>query len=90
MIYLFDCLENCTVVTSSNRIQTGDRECVEIHFERPVYNGFDSARYVLPDHRWLFIDGYSTDEIHYFEEYIKQNEAVLWLGIFPVSEEDTK
>ena len=78
MLFFFGTLMDNIVVTCSDRIRTGDRECVEVHFEQPVSGGFNSARYVLPDHRWLFIEGYSADEIRCFEEYIKQNEDVLW------------
>lgn len=90
MLFFFGTLMDNIVVTCSNQIRMGDQENVVVHFERPVYNGFDTARYVLPDHRWLFMEGYSADEIHYFEKYIKQNEAALWLGIFPVSEENAE
>ena len=40
---------------------------VIVHFERPIENGFVSARCQFPDYRWLFIDGYSKEEIAFFE-----------------------
>lgn len=78
MLYLFDRLEDRTEVTCSEQIRTGDVVRVQVHFERPVCGGFDSARYLLPDHRWLFTEGYTAEELRCFDKYIKQNEGVFW------------
>ena len=78
MLFFYGTIMNNTVVTCSDRIQTGDRETVELHFERAVFGGFHSARYVLPDRKWLFVVGYSGDEIRCFDAYIKKNEKLLW------------
>ena len=37
-------------------------ETVQIHFERPTENGFDSVRFELPSHKIIDKEGNYTDE----------------------------
>lgn len=39
-------------------------------FEKPVYEGFHSATCWLLDYKWENIDGFSEEEIRYFQEYL--------------------
>ena len=41
---------------------------VIVNFERPVENGFNSARCELPDYKWTVNEGYSDEEIAFFEK----------------------
>lgn len=53
-------------------------QTVEVHFERPTEQGFCSARCVLPSYKWMFNDGFSPDEIAFFEEFLRHNAHLLY------------
>ena len=47
-------------------------ETIQIHFERPTENGFDSIRFELPSYKILYKDGnYSENEIELFKTVIE-------------------
>jgi hypothetical protein len=64
MMYPYMKLEDKTEAVHSQIIEREDGDHVEeVHFERPTHQGFDSARCVLPEHKWKFREGYSDEEI---------------------------
>ena len=72
MMYPYVTLDDETLITHSHLIKekNGDKT-VEVHFERPIWGGFDMARCVLPSYKWIIRDGYSDDEIKDFEILLK-------------------
>lgn len=47
-------------------------ETIQIHFERPTENGFDSVRFELPSYRILYNEGnYSEEEIAIFRTVVE-------------------
>lgn len=67
-----------TEVVHSHVIQEGEMKRVEVHFERPIYNGFDTARCSLPDYKWLIRDGFSDKEMATFEEFLRSNAHLIF------------
>ena len=51
---------------------------VIVNFERPIEDGFDSARCELPDYKWTERIGYSNEEIAIFEELLRNNAHLLY------------
>lgn len=51
---------------------------VEVHFERPVDGGFNSARCELPSYKWLFNEGFSKEEIDFFTELLHHNAHTIF------------
>ena len=52
--------------------ETGE-ETVQIHFERPTENGFDSVRFELPSYRIIYKEGkYTNEEIELFNTVVEQ------------------
>ena len=51
MMYPYITLADETEITHSQIIEVDGTQTVEVHFERPNENGFDSARCVLPSYR---------------------------------------
>lgn len=78
MMYPYLTLEDETEIVHSQIINDNGIEKVEVHFERPTENGFDSARCVLPDYKWLFNEGYSREEIEFFEELLMNNAHLIY------------
>ena len=78
MMYPYITLYDETLITHSQVLDKGGAKSVEVHFERPVESGFDSARSVLPSYEWMFIEGYSDEEIKAFEHFLRSNAHLLF------------
>ena len=78
MMYPYIKFEDETEVVYSNIIEKDGVETIEVHFERPTENGFDSARCELPSYKWLFNEGYSDEEIEFFNEFLENNVHLFY------------
>jgi hypothetical protein len=70
-------LADDTEVVHSHLKVSNNLETVEVHFERPKPYGFDSARCELPTYKWLMIDGFSDEEVDYFEQMLQNNAHTI-------------
>ena len=53
-------------------------ECIDIHFERPTEEGFDSVRITLPNYKITIWEGhYTEEEIDFFKKVV-ENSADLF------------
>lgn len=77
-MYPYITLADETEVTHSQLIEAGGSQTVEVHFERPTEAGFDSARCVLPTYQWKFAEGFSLDEMAFFDEFLHNNAHLLY------------
>ncbi len=66
MMYPYMTLADKTEIVHSQIIEEDGQKKVIVNFERPTEDGFDSARCILPDYKWLQIDGYSASEIAWY------------------------
>ena len=79
MLYPYITFNDNTEVLHTHVLEEGTQnQSVEVHFERPVLNGFQSARCVIPGYKWLSNDGYSEDEIKNFEKFLKNNAHLMF------------
>lgn len=78
MMYPYITLADETEITHSHIIEAGDQQNVEVHFERPTDTGFASARCLLPSYQWKFIEGFSKEEIAFFDEFLHHNAHLLY------------
>ncbi len=78
MMYPYMTLADETEVVHSQIIKEGKIEKVEVHFERPTEKGFDSARCILPEYKWIIREGYSDKEIEMFEELLRNNAHLIY------------
>ena len=78
MMYPYITLADETEITHSELLDRDGVQTVEVHFERPTEHGFDSARCVLPTYQWKFKEGYSPEEIAFFEELLRNNAHLLY------------
>ena len=75
---LYRILPDETIVMYSQRKENGT---MIVHFERPVDDGFDSARCELPGLQWLCRKGYVGTEIQAFETMLcREGQVLLTLG----------
>ena len=78
MMYPYITLADETEITHSHILNADDAEQVEVHFERATEQGFDSARCVLPTYQWKIKEGFSAEEIAFFEEFLRNNAHLLY------------
>lgn len=78
MMYPYMTLTDETEIVHSQIIEEDGKQKVIVHFERPTEDGFDSARCVLPEYKWILKQGYSDEEIAVFEQLLHSNAHLLY------------
>ena len=78
MIYPYMKLPDETEIVFTNVFEDDGVKKVEIHFERPTDNGFDTARCQLPSYTWLIKKGFSEDEIAFFEKFLQADAHLFY------------
>lgn len=71
MLYPFMTLNDNTEIVHSEILENSGKEEVEVRIEKPVQGGFYSATCWLPEYRWENIQGFSQEDIHYFQELLE-------------------
>lgn len=75
MMYPYMTLADETEIVHSHIIDGGK---VIVHFERPTESGFDSARFELPTYDLISCEGYSRDEVDFFEKLLRHNAHLIY------------
>lgn len=78
MMYPYMTLSDETEIVHSQLIEDKGIKKVIVNFERPTDNGFDSARCELPEYKWTEKEGYSDEEISFFEKLLHSNAHLLY------------
>ena len=78
LMYPYIILDDETEISHSHVIDKNGQNEIEVHFERPNENGFDTARCSLPSYCWVIREGFSDDEIKAFLHFLKSNEHLLF------------
>ena len=79
MVYDYMAFPDGTEVVHTQILNAETNPTVEVNFERPTPNGFDSARCELPSYKWIERDGnYSDAEIKGFEEFLRNNAHLIF------------
>ncbi len=78
MMYPYMTLPDETLITHSHLLDENGIKTVEVHFERPIDTGFDTARCSLPSYKWIIRDGYSDKEITEFERMLHDGAHVFF------------
>ena len=78
MMYPYMTLSDETEIVHSQLIEDKGIKKVSVNFERPTDNGFDSARCELPEYKWTEKEGYSDEEIAFFEKLLHSNAHLLY------------
>ena len=78
MMYPYMTLSDETEIVHSQLIEDKGIKKVIVNFERPTDNGFDSARCELPEYKGTEKEGYSDEEIAFFEKLLHSNAHLLY------------
>ena len=66
------------VLFSKIYIENG-QECIDVHFERPSKNGFDSVRIKLPTYEVTVWEGnYTDEEINFFKQVVEHSSDLFY------------
>lgn len=77
-MYPYMTLSDETEIVHSQIVEKDGIDTILVHFERPTDDGFDSARCELPSYHWLFNEGFSEKEIHFFTRLLESNAHLLY------------
>ena len=67
------------VVFSNIYIDDEERECIDVHFERPTEDGFGSVRIKLPTYEITIWEGnYTEEEIAFFKEVVENSSDLFY------------
>ena len=77
MLYPFMTLNDNTEIVHSETIEENGHENVQVRIEKPVYGGFYTATCWLPEYRWENIEGFSREDIHYFQEPLETVSHII-------------
>lgn len=78
MMYPYMKLADETEIVHSQVIEKDGKSSIIVNFERPTQEGFDSARCIIPEYKWLEVKGYSNEEIEIFEKLLHENEQLIF------------
>jgi hypothetical protein len=78
MMYPYITLPDEIEITYSHPLERNGQKEIEVHFEQPTENGFNTARCVLPSYIWKIKDGFSPAEISFFEQFLKNNAHLFF------------
>ena len=80
MMYPYVKYSDGTQVLFSNiYIDDEERECIDVHFERPTEDGFDSVRIKLPTYEITIWEGnYTEEEIAFFKEVVENSSDLFY------------
>ena len=79
MMYPYVKYSDGTEVVFSNIYIDNDKECIDVHFERPTQNGFDSVRIKLPTYEVTIWEGnYTEIEIEFFKQVVQNNSDLFY------------
>jgi len=89
MMYHYMTLADETEIVHSHLKMENNSSIVLVHFERPKFDGFDSARISLPSYQWVMRDGFTDEELKEFEDYAARHAHNLFyyaeIGGIPVA-----
>lgn len=78
MLYPYMTLADETEILHTGIKEVDGEQHIEVHFERPKYGGFDTARCSLPEYKWVIRDGFTDDEMKFFNEFLIHHAHLLF------------
>lgn len=78
MIYPYMTLADGTEIVHTQVFEENDEKKVEVHFERPTQEGFNTARCQLPSYTWLIREGFTDEEMKLFDELMHSNAHLFY------------
>ena len=77
MLYPFMTLNDGTEIVHSETLEEAGKEKVEVRIEKPVYGGFHFSGCCFPEYKWENIEGFSPEDIQYFQELLESVAHII-------------
>lgn len=77
MLYPFMTLNDNTEIVHSEALDFDGKERVKVCIERPVYEGFQSVECYLPEYEWKNNEGFTQEDIRYFQELLESTAHII-------------
>jgi len=78
MLYPYVTLGDGTAILHTQIIEKDGIEKVEVQFEKPIENGFKSARCILPTYEWIKVENCSKEDIAFYTEIVENNAHLFY------------
>ncbi len=78
MVYPYMVLADGTEIVHTQVFEEDGIQKVEVHFERPTEDGFNTARCQLPSYTWLIKEGFSENEMELFDQLMHSNAHLFY------------
>lgn len=73
MVYPYMIFADGTEIVHTQVFEEDGIQKVEVHFELPTEDGFDTARCQLPSYTWMIKEGFSENEMKLFDQMMHSN-----------------
>lgn len=77
MLYPYATFPGRLIVTHTQPIEKNGKITVQVNFELPTDDGFSEARYVLPDYKEIFNDGFSPSQTQRNKQILRDNADII-------------
>ena len=74
MVYPFMTLDDGTGIVHSEMKEDGS---VKVYIEKPVMLGFKSVECLLPKYEWKNNDGFTKEELDFFDEFVHSQAHII-------------
>ena len=74
MLYPYMTYADNTEITHSGKEADGT---VKVYIETPVFQGFKHATCILPSYVWIEKEGYTDEEMNFWDEYLHHNAHLI-------------
>ena len=78
MKYPFMTLPDDTVITHSDIYIENDFEKIKVYIEQPTDTGLFNATCVLPEYKWIQINGFSDESIKSFQDMLEKESYIIY------------
>lgn len=78
MKFPFMTLPDETEITHSSIYLEDGVEKIKVYIEQPVANGFFDATCVLPEYKWISVNGFSNSQISEFQNLIEKGIQIIY------------
>lgn len=78
MLYPYAEFPGRLIITHTQPLRKNGQIVVEVNFELPTSDGFNEARYSLPDFKEIFNDGFTPSETKRNLQILKNNKEIIW------------
>ncbi|MCL2354972.1 MAG: hypothetical protein FWC68_03750 [Oscillospiraceae bacterium] len=78
MLYPYVTLGDGTEILHSQIIEKDGVETIAVQFEKPIEEGFKSARCILPTYEWINVENCTDEDIAFYTQIVESNAHLFY------------